>query len=67
MPPAQRVNRRATLGRTDQRLVLAGSTSLEPSQERVDDGQLIDAATTLGTITQVGGNAGQLPRGKPSG
>ena len=58
--PTQGANRRAALGRADQRLFPAGGALLEPRQQTIVGGQLIDAAATLRTVAEVGRDAGQL-------
>ena len=65
-PPAQCANGRAALGRANQRLFPAGSALLEPRQQRIGGGQSIDAATTVGTVAEVGEDAGLVRLREPA-
>ena len=60
LPPAQGANRRAALGRADERLFPRRGALLEPRQQWIVGGQLIDATATRGTVAEVGRDAGQL-------
>jgi hypothetical protein len=53
-PVARRPNRGAALGGGDQRLFAAGGALLEPRQQGIVGGQLVDAAATRRTVAEVG-------------
>jgi hypothetical protein len=57
--PPQRADRRAAPGRVDQRLLPERDGFLQPRLEGIGGGQLIDAATTFGTVAEVGRDASE--------
>jgi hypothetical protein len=61
---AQSANRASALGMVDQRLVLAGGDLLEPTEQVIVGGQLIDAAATCRTNVEVGRDLSPLIRGE---
>ena len=63
--PAQGANRRAALGRADQRLRPGWRRSCwSRASSAIVGGQLIDAAATRRTVAEVGGDVGQLRLGE---
>jgi hypothetical protein len=61
---AQGANRRTALGPADQHFFPAGSVLLEPRQQLIVGGQLIDAAATRRTVAEVCGDMDQLRLGE---
>src|SRR5262249_12014166 len=61
---AQGPNRRAALVRGDEHFCPTGSVLLEPGQQPIVGDQLIDAAATLLTAAEVGGDLGEFPLGE---
>jgi hypothetical protein len=60
LPKTQSANRRAAVGRADQRLIRVGRAVLETLQQRIGGGQEINSETTIGAINEVGTDAGQF-------
>jgi hypothetical protein len=61
---AQCANRRPALGRIDKHFIPAGSALLEPRQQPIVGGQLIDAVTTRRAVAEMGGDVGELRIGE---
>jgi hypothetical protein len=61
---AQGANRRAALGRADQRFFPTGSAFLDARHQIIVGGQLIDTAASGRTVAEVGGDVRQLRLGE---
>jgi hypothetical protein len=66
MPLAKRADRRAALGGADQRRFTFGSALLEPRQQGIGGGRLIDAAAALNTVAEVSRDTSQVRLREPT-